>query len=266
MAPEHLRAVIGQAPAAAVDRRSDVYSLGMVLGEMLIGDNPFDESAGYSVVAWQIEAIAAERSKGSPSARKHRPDIPWTLESITRKCLAPDPDERYQKAEHLAEDLRRFLDDRPLQIRPGAEPCRAGAGSTFAAIPGWRPRLRSPPRPWSWCCFLGTMLVGTGRHLATARGRLSQAAAKERKQAHDEGTVQALCLINTVIDLADNLSQGIEVCEQTLTLYDVPGKPGQEHPDWAYFEPAERHSPGRRPARASSASGGGPGPSIARST
>ena len=85
--------------------------------KILIGDNPFGESAGYSVVTWQIEAIAAERSKGSPSPRMHRADIPWTIESIIRKCLAPAED-RYQQAEHLAEDLRRFLDDRPLRHAP----------------------------------------------------------------------------------------------------------------------------------------------------
>jgi len=239
MAPEHLRAAIGRAPAAAVDRRSDVYSLGMVLGEMLIGNNPFDQSAGYSVVSWQIEAIAVERSKGPPSARQHCSDIPWTLESITRKCLAPDPAQRYQEAEHLADDLRRFLDDRPLKY-----------AQELSRVEQVQKYLRRHPRLASSApiaaaalllvLFLGTMLIGTGRHLATARGRLSQAAARERKQTHDSGTVQALCLINTMIDLADNLSQGIELCEQTLVLYDVPGKPGQEHSDWAYFEPAER--------------------------
>ncbi|MGC8641024.1 MAG: protein kinase domain-containing protein [Isosphaeraceae bacterium] len=239
MAPEHLRAMIGQATAATVDRRSDIYALGMVLGEMLIGDNPFGESAGYSVVTWQIEAIAEERSKGSPSARLHRPDIPWTLESILRKCLAPDPGKRYQQAEHLADDLRRFLDNRPLRYAP-----------ELSRIEQVRKYVRRHPRLASAApvaaaalvaaLLLGTMLVGLKQHLETARGRLSLATARERKQAHDEGTVKALCLINTAIDLVDNLSQGIDVCEQTLGLYDVPGKPGRDHPDWALFEPVER--------------------------
>jgi eukaryotic-like serine/threonine-protein kinase len=239
MAPEHLRAMIGQASASDVDRRSDTYSLGMVLGEMLIGDNPFGESAGYSVVVWQIEAVAAERSKGSPSARNYRPDIPWTLESILRKCLAPDPNQRYQKAEHLAEDLRRYLDDRPLRYAP--ELSRLEQAQKYLRR---HPRLASAApitaAAMVLVVLLGTMLIGAGRHLASARGRLSLVAAKDRKLAHDEGTVQSLCLINTVIDLADNLSQGIEVCKKTLALYDVPGKPGKEHPDWALIEPAER--------------------------
>ena len=164
MAPEHLRAMIGQAPAASVDLRSDVYSLGMVLGEMLIGDNPFGEIAGYSVVSWQIEAIANERSKGSPSARMHRPDIPWTLESILRKCLAPDPAKRYQKAEHLAEDLRRYLDDRPLRHAP-----------ELSRIQRLQKYIRRHPRLASAApvtavalvvaLVLGTMLFGVKNHL-----------------------------------------------------------------------------------------------------
>jgi serine/threonine protein kinase/Flp pilus assembly protein TadD len=239
MAPEHLRAMIGRAPAAAVDRRSDLYSLGMVLGEMLIGDNPFGESAGYSVVSWQIEAIAAERSKGSPSARAHRPDIPWTLESILRKCLAPGPEERYEKAENLADDLRRFLDDRPLRHAP--ELSRLERAKKYLRR---HPRLAAsaPIAAAAVLVAVGlvAMLATAGRHLASAHGQLSQATARARKQAHDEGTRQALCLTNTVIDLADNLREGIDVCRKTLALYDVPGKPGQEHPDWAYFAPAER--------------------------
>ena len=62
-----------------------------------------------------------------PSLRRERPDISWGLESIARKCLAPDPAQRYQQADHLAEDLRRLLDDRPSEVRPRAEPHGAGA-------------------------------------------------------------------------------------------------------------------------------------------
>ena len=135
--------------------------------------------------------------------------------------------------------MRRFLDDRPLRYAP-----------ELSRVEQVRKYFRRHPRLASTApiltaalvlvCFLGALLVGAGRHLATARGRLSHAAARERKQSHDAGTVQALCLINTAIDLAENRRQGIEVCEQTLALYEVPGQTGQEHPDWAYFDLADR--------------------------
>ena len=98
-----------------MDHRADIYSLGMVLYEMLTGHKPFEQSASYSVMPLQIEAMATERSKAAPSLRGQRPDAPWSLESIIRKCLAPNPADRYQQAEHLAEDLRRLFDHRPLR-------------------------------------------------------------------------------------------------------------------------------------------------------
>src|SRR5207253_10145170 len=62
--------------------------------------------ASYSPMPALIEAMAVERSKTTPSIRRQRPDVPWSLESILRKCLAPDPARRYQRAEQLADDLR----------------------------------------------------------------------------------------------------------------------------------------------------------------
>ena len=90
----------------------------MVLAEMLTGHNPFEQSASYSAFPLQIEAMALDRSQQAPSVRAARPDIPWGLESVVRKCLDPDPARRYQQADHLAEDLRRLLDDRPLKYAP----------------------------------------------------------------------------------------------------------------------------------------------------
>ena len=58
--------------------------------------------------------------------RKVRPDVPWSLESIVRRCLAADPARRYQRAEHLAEDLHASLRAHPSP-RPGTQLARARA-------------------------------------------------------------------------------------------------------------------------------------------
>ena len=85
--------LVGRTPALIrqVDRRSDIYSLGMVLAEMLTGHRPFEQSGSYSALPLQIEAMALERSKADASVRRERPDISWGLESIARKCLARRP-------------------------------------------------------------------------------------------------------------------------------------------------------------------------------
>ena len=237
MAPEHLRALAGRSAALIrhVDQRSDIYSLGMVLAEMLTGQNPFDQSASYSALPLQVEALAVERSKSCPSVRQRRPEVPWGLESIVRKCLAPEPNARYQQADQLAEDLRRFLDDRPLKYAP--ELSRAEQLQKFARR---HPRLTSSG---SIAAAALVALFAVGWALAEFRGLLGASQARDRLRAHDEGTTQALCRIITVLDLErqDYFRQGEEVCEKTLGLYTMPdGMRWKDQPDLPYLSPEER--------------------------
>ncbi|HLQ46897.1 MAG TPA: serine/threonine-protein kinase, partial [Planctomycetaceae bacterium] len=120
MAPEHLRAlnIRTKESVKQVDHRSDIYGLGMVLFELITGHNPFDQTASYSPMPILVEAMAAERGRSVPSLRQFRDDAPWGLESIVRKCLHADPAQRYQRAEQLAEDLDRLLENRPLKFAP----------------------------------------------------------------------------------------------------------------------------------------------------
>ncbi len=135
MAPEHLRALVGRTPALIrqVDRRSDIYSLGIVLVEMLTGHHPFDQSGSYGALPRQIEAMARERSQSVPSLRQERSDLSWGLESIVRKCLAPDPGRRYQQADHLADRPAPASGGPAAEACPRAEPRRAGAEIRQAA-------------------------------------------------------------------------------------------------------------------------------------
>ena len=211
MAPEHLRALAGRSSALIrqVDRRSDIYSLGMVLAEMLTGQSPFDQSASYSALPLQIEAMAVERSRSRLRCARHRPEIPWGLESIVRKCLAPDPRLRYQQAHHLAEDLRRFLDDRPLEYAP--ELSRVEQVRKFARR---HPRLTSSG---TVAAAAVVVLLAVGSVLAGFHDRLGAAQARDRLRADELGTTRALCLINTVLDLdnQEHLRQGLQICEHT---------------------------------------------------
>jgi serine/threonine protein kinase/Flp pilus assembly protein TadD len=242
MAPEHLRALARPSPATAreVDQRSDIYSLGMVLYEMLTGHSPFDQSASYSILPVMIEAMAVERSQAAPSVRRHQPGVPWSMESIVGKCLSPEPARRYQQAEELAEDLRRFLEDQPLKHAP--EPSRAERLRKWVRR---HPRLTSSSSVATVAVLLlvgaGATLAGVREHLASAREELEGVQARERKQAYDAGHERTLCLVNTVADLQDHLAQGRQTCEQTLALYGVLERSDwQQHPAWQRLNADDR--------------------------
>jgi serine/threonine protein kinase/tetratricopeptide (TPR) repeat protein len=238
MAPEHLRALAARSSALIdqVDRRSDIYSLGMVLAEMLTGHRPFEQSASFSIIPLQIEAMAVERCKAAPSLREQRPEVPWSLESIVRKCLAPEPSERYQQAEHLAEDLRRFLEDGPLKYAP--ELSRVERVRKFIRR---HPRLTSSGSITAAALVaivaIGSGFVGAREHLVRTQATLGEVQARQRLQAHDAGTVRALCMVNTTIEMQNDHRGGIAACEDTLALYDWPSGP---HPDFARLKPEER--------------------------
>ncbi len=92
------------------DRRSDVYSLGVILFELLTGELPFRGEK-------QMLLMQIQRDE-PPRPRKRNAKIPRDLETITLKCLEKEPTRRYQTAHDLSDDLRRWLDGRPIVARP----------------------------------------------------------------------------------------------------------------------------------------------------
>jgi hypothetical protein len=102
LAPEALR--------GETDRRSDVYSLGLTLYELLTLNAPFGERTPSELLRVVNE--------GQPiRPRKLAPAIPRDLETIVLTAIAREPAHRYQTAGALAGDLKRFLEDRPILAR-----------------------------------------------------------------------------------------------------------------------------------------------------
>src|SRR5262249_10500219 len=96
-APEHLLALLEPENFRQVDHRSDLYALGLVVFEMLTGREPFGRPEPHGSHQETIRLLARERSQGVPSARRCCRQVPWSLESILRKCLDPSPQRRYQQ-------------------------------------------------------------------------------------------------------------------------------------------------------------------------
>jgi serine/threonine protein kinase len=119
MSPEQARG-----DGQRVDGRSDVYSLGVVLYEMLCGRLPFLRGDGG---VGELLRRVLEESPQPP--RQLAPKVPRDLEAICLKALAKRVPERYPTAANLADDLRRWLAREPVTARPGG-------------------RLR---RAWRWC-------------------------------------------------------------------------------------------------------------------
>lgn len=84
------------------DEKSDIYSLGITLFEMLTGRVPFN---GETTVAVAIKHIQEQM----PSVREFVPEIPISVEQIVKKCTQKSPDRRYQSAPELIEDLKKSL-------------------------------------------------------------------------------------------------------------------------------------------------------------
>lgn len=109
--PGYLSPEQARGETTTIDRRTDVFSLGVILYELLSGRRPFDGDS-------QVEVLMALLEQDPIPLRQLGPTIPRDLETVVMSCLEKDRDRRYSSARELAEDLGRFLAGEPVSARP----------------------------------------------------------------------------------------------------------------------------------------------------
>jgi serine/threonine protein kinase/WD40 repeat protein len=171
------------------DLRSDVYSLGLTLYEMLALRPAFDEADRNRLVKRVMH-------DEPPRPRKLNARVPRDLETVVLKAIARDPAHRYQTPADMADDLKRFVEDRPVRARrtSGAErlwrwcrrnPLPAGlvAGMVLVVLAGFA------GVSWQW------RVAEAARDDEKSQRGHAEAARDEAKEAHNAAARQAAGLL-----------------------------------------------------------------------
>lgn len=176
-----------------VDHRSDVYSLGATLYELLTLHPLFGGK--------DRNALLAQIAQDEPIApRKLDPTIPLELETIVLKACSKERDDRYGSAREMAEDLGRFLDDRPILARPPSlleRAARFGRRHKGIAVTG--------------LAALGILLVG----LSVATVLVGNAYKNERIKA-DEANDQRVLAEKSFRQAREAVEQLVSISEEQL--------------------------------------------------
>lgn|GEM_PF-1343112 len=187
MAPEQLE------PGAVPDARADTYALGVLCHEVLTGELPFPLPDGAPSIAALREA---KRGAGPPRAAALVPELRDDVDHVLARAMATDPDARYPTVAAFADDLRRYLRDRPISARPATLTYRLAL-----AARRHRGLVRAVAATLLLVGLVASVVTLVQGLEADARRALAEERAEERLSALDAR--QAELLARGEVDAAD---------------------------------------------------------------
>jgi serine/threonine protein kinase/tetratricopeptide (TPR) repeat protein len=231
MAPEHLDAFNpeGTTPPEDVDERADIYALGLILFEMIAGQHPFPEPPPALPMIEIITLMTIERRCLPPSPRDFNPEIPRGLDAIVRKAIDPCPARRHARAGDLAEDLRRFLDDRPLKFAP-----ERSLTERFAKWARRNPKITGATPV---AAFSVALIVLIGGAAWTLSHHLQQVSARLKMRVFERSFLESQFLLNIANGPSKDVGRGIGLAEQAMTEAGVG--PGAADPSGSWLKALE---------------------------
>ncbi|HEY2910069.1 MAG TPA: protein kinase, partial [Gemmataceae bacterium] len=227
MAPEQLLDMQTRGQGV-VDARTDLYSLGVMAFELLAGKYPFPFT---SRTLAEFDGLIAARKKGPPSLRELNPNVSPAVEAIVRKLLAPNPDDRYQHALDLRDDLERQLADRPLQF--------AADRSLPERLGKWR--RRNPKALFAAMLVAALAAAGGAASFAVAETGRRQTREAEAKTAATHGGLESVRLGLVLRGEPAERERDMKKAVALLGEFGLPFDPNwQEKPAFQKVPPARR--------------------------
>lgn len=211
MAPEQ---ALGDSPTPAVD----IYALGVILYELLTGRVPFHAAS-------PLETMTLSQRQEPVPPRQLQPGLPRDLETICLKCLEKEPSRRYASAEALADDLRRFLDGRPIEARRLSE---------VEKLTRWCRR-----NPWIAASLAGVVATFLIAFALVSRSywraeKARDQEAKLRKEADDKNLAERWQRYRANLVASESALQLYNVDRAQRTLEDAPAE--YRNWEWRHFQ------------------------------
>jgi tetratricopeptide (TPR) repeat protein len=214
MSPEQLEAFRGG--KQPVDARSDLFSIGVILYELLTRKAPFPVHRRFGPT--ETARMVQERRRPVPRLQPLNRSVTPAVESIVRRCLDPDPARRYQTARELKEDLERQVAHRPLRHAPDRSPAER--------LRKWRHRHPFLASSVTLAVAAAFLVVVLAAGFVYRGHRMDRLEALKRLERTGEAVRDAqVKLLDRNADRQE-LDDGARLCREALDLNGALGDPG----------------------------------------